>query len=76
LPVFSTRVLTVRIPFAVSVTNLAKSFLALALLVNASAVLAQTLPSSDEKKRLERFETEVDASRERLKIPGLSVVLL
>ena len=57
-------------------TKLARSLFALALLVNASGSLSQTLPSSDDKKRLERFEKEVDNLRNRLKIPGLSAVIV
>ncbi len=57
-------------------TMLARSLFALALLVNASGLLSQTLPSSDDKKRLERFEKEVDDLRNRLKIPGLSAVIV
>jgi CubicO group peptidase (beta-lactamase class C family) len=60
---------------------LARSLFALALLVNASGSLSATLPSSDDKKRLERFEAErfekeVDDLRNRLKIPGLSAVIV
>lgn len=60
---------------------LARSLFALALLVNASGALSETLPSSDDKKRLERFEAErfekeVDDFRNRLKIPGLSAVIV
>lgn len=62
-------------------TMLARSLFALALLVNASGSLSETLPSSDDKKRLERFEAErfekeVDDLRNRLKIPGLSAVIV
>ena len=57
-------------------TMLARSLFALVLLVNASGSLSLTLPSSDEKKRLERFEKEVDELRDRLKIPGLSAVIV
>jgi CubicO group peptidase (beta-lactamase class C family) len=38
--------------------------------------LAQTPPSSGDKKHLERFEKEIDDFRARLKIPGLSIVLV
>jgi len=57
-------------------SKVVRSLLALALLVNASGSLSQTLPSSDDKKRLERFEKEVDDRRNRLKIPGLSAVIV
>jgi CubicO group peptidase (beta-lactamase class C family) len=52
---------------------LARSLFALALLANASGSLSQTLP---DKKRLERFEKQVDELRARLKIPGMSAVVL
>jgi CubicO group peptidase (beta-lactamase class C family) len=52
---------------------LARSLFALALLANASGSLSQTLP---EKKRLERFEKQVEDLRARLKIPGMSAVVL
>jgi CubicO group peptidase (beta-lactamase class C family) len=64
-------------------TILAKSLFALALLVNASESLSQTLPgrethdtSSQDKKRLERFEKQVDDLRALLKIPGMSAVII
>ena len=64
-------------------TILAKSLLALALLVNSSGSLSQTLPgketrdtSSQDKKRLERFEKQVDDLRTLLKIPGMSAVII
>src|SRR5262249_43072027 len=47
-----------------------------AVLVNVGVALAQTPPSSADKKRLERFEKEVDDLRGRLKIPGLSAVIV
>lgn len=49
---------------------------ALALLVNSTVALAQAPPAGSDKIRLERFEQEVDAERNRLSIPGLSVVVL
>jgi CubicO group peptidase (beta-lactamase class C family) len=49
---------------------------ALVLLVNPTATLAQTPPSGNDKIRLERFEKEVDTLRNRLRIPGLSAVVL
>ena len=62
---------------------LASSLFALALLVNASGSLSQTLPgrnnhdtSSQDKKRLERFERQVDDLRTLLKIPGMSAVII
>ena len=64
-------------------TILAKSLFALALLGNASGSLTQTQSgrsthdiSTQDKKRLERFEKQVDDLRARLKIPGLSAVVL
>lgn len=61
----------------------AKSIFALALLVNASGSLSQTLPggnkyhpSSQNKKRLERFEKQTDDLRTLLKIPGMSAVII
>jgi CubicO group peptidase (beta-lactamase class C family) len=64
-------------------TILAKSLFVLALLGNASGSLAQTQSgrstheiSTQDKKRLERFEKQVDDFRARLKIPGLSAVVL
>src|SRR5215470_1221552 len=59
-----------------SVKTLAKILFALAVLVNVGVALAQTPPSSADKKRLERFEKEVDDLRARLKIPGLSAVIV
>ncbi|HWT00887.1 MAG TPA: serine hydrolase [Pyrinomonadaceae bacterium] len=62
---------------------LARSLFVLALLVNASVSLSQTLPrrnnqdtSSRDKKRLERFEKQVDDLRTLLKIPGMSAVII
>jgi CubicO group peptidase (beta-lactamase class C family) len=62
---------------------LAKSLFALALLVNPSGSLSQTLPSrnnydtsNQDKKRLERFEKQVDDLRNLLKIPGMSAVII
>ena len=64
-------------------TILAKGVFALALLGNASGLLAQTQPgrnahdiSTQDKKRLERFEKDVDQFRARLKIPGMSAVII
>ena len=64
-------------------TILASSLFALALLVNASGSLSQTLPgrnnhdtSSQDIKRLERFERQVDDLRTLLKIPGMSAVII
>jgi hypothetical protein len=64
-------------------TILAKGLFALALLGNASESLAQTQSgrsthdiSTQDQKRLERFEKQVDDFRARLKIPGLSAVVL
>ena len=61
----------------------AKSVLALALFGTASGSLAQTQPgrntydiSTQDKKRLERFEKDVDNFRERLKIPGMSAAIV
>ena len=55
---------------------LARALLALALLVKATEGSAQTLPAGQDKVRLERFEKEVDELRSRLKIPGLSAVVV
>lgn len=52
---------------------LARCVLGVALLFNASVSSSQT-PS--EKKRLKRFEKEVEAVQSRLKIPALSVAVL
>jgi CubicO group peptidase (beta-lactamase class C family) len=72
-------------------TILAKSVLALAVLGNAGGSLAQTQAgrnthdistqnthdiSTGDKKRVERFESQVDDFRERLKIPGMSAVII
>ena len=64
-------------------TILAKSLFALALLGNASGSFAQTHAgestheiSTRDKKRLERFEKQVEGFRARLKIPGLSAAVL
>src|SRR4030095_8700215 len=64
-------------------TILAKSLFALALLGNASGSLTQMQSgrsthdiSTQDKKRLEHFEKQVDDLRARLKIPGLSAVVL
>lgn len=64
-------------------TILAKSLIALTLLVNTSGSLSQTLPSknnhdnsSQDKKRLKRFEKQVDDFRTLLKIPGMSAVII
>lgn len=62
---------------------LAKSLFALALLVSPSGLQSQTLlgrnnhdASSQDKKRLERFERQVDDLRNFLKIPGMSAVII
>jgi len=64
-------------------TILAKSLFALALLVNPSGLQSQTLPGrnnhdtlSQDKKRLERFERQVDDLRNLLKIAGMSAVII
>ena len=64
-------------------TILAKSLFALELLVNPRGLQSQTLPgrknhdtSSQDKKRLERFERQVDDLRTLLKIPGMSAVII
>ncbi len=64
-------------------TTLAKGLFALALLGNATASLSQTLPgtnnynpSSQDKKRLERFEKQVEELRTRLKVPGMSAAII
>jgi len=54
----------------------AGSLIALALLFSATGASSQALASGDEKKRLERFEKEVDELRNRLRIPGLSAVIV
>jgi CubicO group peptidase (beta-lactamase class C family) len=63
--------------------NLVRSLFALTLLVNAIGSLSQTLSgtnnhntSSEDKKRLERFEKQVDDLRTLLKIPGMSGVII
>jgi CubicO group peptidase (beta-lactamase class C family) len=67
----------------INFTILAKSLFALALLVNPSGLQSQTPPvrnnhdtSSQDKKRLERFERQVDDLRNLLKIPGMSAVII
>ena len=50
--------------------------LAIALLVLAGGASAQTPRAGEDKLRLERFEKEVDEYRNRLKIPGLSAVIV
>lgn len=61
----------------------AKCLFVLASLINADRLLAQAVPdrktqnaSSQDKKRLERFEKQVDDLRDRLKIPGMSAVIV
>jgi CubicO group peptidase (beta-lactamase class C family) len=54
---------------------LAKSLIAVVLLVNASGLRSQT-PTSRDEQRLARFEKQADELRERLKIPGLSAVIV
>ena len=54
----------------------ASSLFALALLFNATGASAQGRPPSLDKKRLERFEKEVDDLRNRLMIPGLSAIVV
>src|SRR5262245_11416337 len=56
--------------------SLAKIVVVLTLLVSACAASAQTNPTSKDKKQLDQFEKQVDALRERLKIPGLSAVIV
>ncbi len=56
--------------------NLARSLCALALLVNATEVSAQSPPTRQDGIRLERFEKEIDDLRNRLKIPGLSAIIV
>ena len=50
--------------------------IALALLVTATEASAQTPPVGQDEVRLESFEKAVDAYRNRLKIPGLSAVVI
>src|SRR6185295_8567674 len=64
-------------------TILAMGVFALALFGNSSGSLAQTRPgrnaqniSIQDKKRLERFEHDVEEFRGRLKIPGMSAVII
>ena len=64
-------------------TILAKSLFALALLGNAAGSLAQTQPgrsthdiSTQDKKRLERFEKQFADLRTLLRIPGMSAVII
>ncbi len=65
-----------------AVKALAKSLIAVALLVDASGLRAQTpskerlSTSSRDEQRLAHFEKQADELRERLKIPGLSAVIL
>jgi len=51
----------------------ARSLFAVALLVHAGAPLVH---ASEKKQRLARFEKQIDQLRERLRIPGLSAVVL
>src|SRR6185436_16162171 len=59
-----------------------KSLFAVVLLVNASGLRAQTPgreglhPSSRDKQRLARFEKQADELRTRLRIPGMSAVIV
>jgi CubicO group peptidase (beta-lactamase class C family) len=62
---------------------LARMFFALILLVNAIGLSARGLPrrnsqdsATKDRKRLEHFEAEVDDLRARLKIPGMSAVII
>ena len=64
-------------------TILTTSLFALALLVDTTRSLSQTLPdrnkqdpSSQDQTRLERFEKQVDDLRTLLKIPGMSAVII
>jgi CubicO group peptidase (beta-lactamase class C family) len=64
-------------------TNAAKNLFALARLDNAGGSQSQMQPggtkydtSSQNRKRLERFERQVDDLRTRLKIPGMSAVII
>lgn len=64
-------------------TGLARYLFSSVLLVSASGLEAQTLPggnendtSSQNKKRLRRFERQVDDLRTLLKIPGISAVII
>lgn len=59
-----------------NVAILALSLLVPALLVNAREASAQAAPAGHDTIRLERFEKQVDALRNRLKIPGLSAVII
>lgn len=54
----------------------ARNLIALALLANATGASAQTPPAGQDKIRLERFEEEIDDLRNRLRIPGLSAVIV
>jgi CubicO group peptidase (beta-lactamase class C family) len=65
------------------ITTLALSLFASVLLVSAAGALSQPLPStsnsdpkSQEKKRLERYERQVEELRTLLKIPGMSVAIV
>src|SRR5262247_1268689 len=55
---------------------LLQSLCALVLLVNPTEALPQAPPTGNDKIPLERFEKEADALRSRLRIPGLSAVVL
>ena len=59
-----------------NVAILALSFVAATRLVNASEASAQTALAGQDTIRLERFEKQVDDLRNRLKIPGLSAVIV
>jgi CubicO group peptidase (beta-lactamase class C family) len=61
---------------AQSFKSLANIVVVLTLLVSAGAASAQTDPPSISKKQLDRFEKQIDVLRERLKIPGLSAVIV
>src|SRR5258706_922922 len=56
--------------------SLAKMVVVLTLLMNVSAASAQTRPTSIDKKQLDRFEKQVNALRESLKIPGMSAIIV
>jgi len=53
--------------------TLAKSLFSLALLIHVGALQAQ---ASEEKQRLARFEKQIDELRGRLRIPGMSAVII
>jgi CubicO group peptidase (beta-lactamase class C family) len=58
------------------VVTMARSLWALLLLVCATGAFCQTPPTGEDGKRLDRLGQEVDDYRNKLRIPGLSIVVV